>query len=24
MVDDRLVGRVDAAKFEKIVAECKA
>jgi formate dehydrogenase subunit gamma len=24
MVDDRLIGRVDAAKFEKIVAECKA
>jgi formate dehydrogenase subunit gamma len=24
MVDDRLVGRVDAARFEKIVAECKA
>jgi formate dehydrogenase subunit gamma len=24
MVDDRLVGRVDQAKFEKIVAECKA
>jgi formate dehydrogenase subunit gamma len=24
MVDDRLVGRVDAAKFEKIVSECWA
>ena len=24
MVDDRLVGRVDAAKFEKIVAECRS
>jgi formate dehydrogenase subunit gamma len=24
MVDDRLVGRVDAAKFEKIVSECRA
>lgn len=24
MVDDKLVGRVDAAKFEKIVAECRA
>lgn len=24
MVDDRLVGRVDAAKLERIVAECKA
>ncbi len=24
MVDERLVGRVDAAKFEKIVAECRA
>ncbi len=24
MVDDRLVGRVDAAKLGKIVAECKA
>jgi formate dehydrogenase subunit gamma len=24
MVDDRLVGRVDVAKFEKIVAECRA
>ena len=23
MVDDRLVGRVDAAKFEKIAAECR-
>ena len=23
MVDDKLVGRVDAAKFEKIVAECR-
>lgn len=24
MVDDKLVGRVDPAKFEKIVAECRA
>lgn len=24
MVDGKLVGRVDAAKFEKIVAECRA
>ncbi len=24
MVDDRLVGRVDAARFEKIVAECRS
>ena len=24
MVDDKLVGRVDAATFEKIVAECRA
>ena len=24
MVDDRLVGRVDAKKFEKIVAECRS
>ena len=24
MVDGRLVGRVDAAKFEKIVAECRS
>lgn len=24
MVDDKLVGRVDEAKFEKIVAECRA
>ena len=24
MVDDKLVGRVDAAKFERIVAECRA
>jgi formate dehydrogenase subunit gamma len=24
MVDDKLVGRVDAAKFEKIVAECRS
>ncbi|WP_421695803.1 formate dehydrogenase subunit gamma [Aestuariivirga sp.] len=24
MVDDRLVGRVDPAKFEKIVAECRS
>ena len=24
MVDDRLVGRVDAAKFEKIAAECRS
>lgn len=23
MVDDRLIGRVDAAKFEKIAAECR-
>lgn len=24
LVDDRLVGRVDAAKFEKIAAECRS
>jgi formate dehydrogenase subunit gamma len=24
MVDDRLIGRVDPAKFEKIVAECRS
>ncbi len=24
MVDDKLVGRVDASKFEKIVAECRS
>ena len=24
MVDDKLVGRIDAAKFEKIVAECRS
>jgi formate dehydrogenase subunit gamma len=24
MVDDKLVGRVDAAKFEKIAAECRS
>jgi formate dehydrogenase subunit gamma len=24
MVDDKLVGRVDAGKFEKIVAECRS
>ncbi len=24
MVDDKLVGRVDPARFEKIVAECRS